>query len=636
MTSKTKSSKLGPYHCLQKRSFNDEGKRKKANTMSNEIKIPIESYDDFKKEVAELLSSCFEELLEEGGLSSEGKLSASDMVKMLERPPESSLGDYAFPCFRFAKAFRKKPNLIAEALGEKLVSKNLPLISHFKVVGAFLNLYMNPKALAFRTLKGILSGETFKVLEKRGKSHSGKTMIEFSQPNTHKEFHVGHGRNVCLGDALCRLYEYSGFDLIRANYFGDEGTHVAKAIWQIKKEASIPQGSSLVEFYGACYTKVSQKLKEADKETKKKIDQEICEILANLESKKGDDYDLWLKTRQECLDEFSDIYKWLDVRFDTIFYESEVSEESQNIVDEFIQKGLFKESEGAVGLDLEDVDLGFFMARKSDGSTPYITKDLALARRKFEDYSIQNSIYVVGSEQKFHFKQLFEVLGRMGFKQASQCFHLSYAHVVLPEGKMSSRVGNTFTFKQLMNIMDVEVRKKLVRYENEWTSEEIDDAAHRLCLGAIRYGMLSSDPNKEIIFDPDLWTSFEGNTGPYLMYSYARTASILRKANVKTQSASLTEASLGCLNLPLELDLIRKMYDFNHAIRQSLEQRKPSLLAHYLYELCKEFSRFYVNVPVLKAEEESLKEARLMLLEAFSLVLKKGLSLLGMTAPEKM
>ena len=461
-------------------------------------------------------------------------------------------------------------------------------------------------------------------------------MVEFSQPNTHKEFHVGHGRNVCLGDSICRIYEYCGFDLVRANYFGDEGTHVAKAIWQIKKDGKKPEGISLVEYYGACYAEVSRLLKESDKETKEKIEKEISLILANLEKKEGEDFDLWKSTRQECLDEFSEIYKWLDVKFDTIFYESEVSEESQNIVDEFVKKGLFQESEGAFGVDMEDVDLGFFMARKSDGTTPYITKDLALARRKFEGFNIDRSIYVVGSEQKFHFQQLFEALKRMGFEQASKCFHLSYAHVVLPSGKMSSRSGNTFTFKQLMAIMEEEIRKKLKRYEGEWTQGEIDEAAHRLCLGSIRYGMLSSDPNKEIIFDPDLWTSFEGNTGPYLMYSYARTASILRRAGHEGSFKNFDFSVLDSLSSPLEFDLLRKMYDFNDAVRQAAQQYKPSALAHYLYELCKCFSRFYVAVPVLKAEDENQKKARLALLEAFSLVLKTGLSLLGMTPPERM
>ncbi len=602
-------------------------------TKHEDIKIPFTSFDSVKTKLGSLLMKAFQELSKNAGLKDE-ELSLEDLVNILERPPESSLGDYAFPCFRFAKVLRKKPQAIAEELKENLLSLQSSLMKEVKVVGAFLNIFISHSEVAEEFLPGVFSREYFKILSSDEIRSKTKTMIEFSQPNTHKEFHVGHGRNVCLGDSICRIYEYCGFDLIRANYLGDEGTHVAKALWEIKKAGSVPKGLSPVEFYGSCYTRASEYLRESSEENKKIAEQEISEILANLEKQSGEDYTLWQKTRKECLDDFDSIYKWLDVSFDKVYYESEVSEESQKIVDEYVAKGLFKESEGAIGLDLEDVKLGFFMARKSDGTTPYITKDLALAKEKFRDAHIDRSIYVVGSEQKFHFEQLFEALKRMGFEQASRCYHLSYAHVVLPEGKMSSRKGNTFTFKQLISIMEEEIHKKLERYKETWDEKEIAETAHRLSLGAIKYGMLSSDPNKEIIFDPELWTSFEGNTGPYLMYSYARTRSILTKSGACT--LTLEKKSFDSLVETEEYDLLSKMYDFNDAVRHSIEQHKPSVLAHYLYELSKCFNRFYVNVSVLKAETEDLKHARLNLLEGFSIILKEGLRLLGITPPERM
>ena len=599
------------------------------------VKFQRESFDFVKAELAQHLLDSFKELLGKKGLEVPEDLSLSSFVQILERPPESPLGDYAFPCFRFAKTLRTSPQKIASELSEEFLSRSSSFVEECKVVGAFLNIFLSPSYLAEKTLPAIFNQDYFSSLKESGVSKTqGKTMVEFSQPNTHKEFHVGHGRNVCLGDSLCRIYEYCGFDFVRANYLGDEGTHVAKALWQIKKKGEELGDKNPVEFYGACYVEASQKIREASAEEKQVIEKEISEILANLESKEGSDYDLWQKTRLECLDEFDRIYKWLDVKFDEIFYESEVSEESQSIVDEYLAKGLFSESKGAIGVDMEDVDLGFFMARKSDGSTPYITKDLALAKRKFEGFDIDRSIYVVGSEQKFHFRQVFEALKRMGFEQASKCFHLSYAHVVLPEGKMSSRAGNTFTFKQLISIMDEEIHKKLKRYEGDWSEEEILKTAHRLSLGSIKYGMLVSDPNKEIIFDPNLWTSFEGNTGPYLMYSYARTSSILKKAAFDLSKANLSDFS--SFKEPLERELLSKIYDFNDSVRQAVEQYKPSSIAHYLYELCKCFNRFYVNISVLKAETEELKQGRLLLLKAFSLVLKEGLNLLGITPPERM
>jgi len=592
-----------------------------------------ESLDKVKNHFSQIIFSCFSELQEE--LKVEASLSVSDFFKLLEKPPESPLGDYAFPCFSFARVFRKSPQMIAATLKEKLEAKKDPWLQKCEVAGAFLNLFMNQRLLAEELIPEVLSFKYFESQKLPSEANKAKVMVEYSQPNTHKEFHVGHGRNVSLGDSLCNLYEYFGFKVTRANYIGDEGTHVAKALWQIKELKPDLSKEGAVEAYGRCYIEANNKIKAANEEQKKVYEEVLSTILSNLEKKSGSDYDLWQKTRQDCMDEFHRIYKWFGVKFDHFFYESEVSEESQEIVDEFVEKGLFKESEGAIGIDMEDVKLGFFMARKSDGTTPYITKDLALARRKFEGFDIDHSLYVVGSEQKFHFQQLFEALKRMGFKQSNQCYHLSYGHVVKPEGKMSSRAGNVFTFKQLADIMGEETNKKLTKYEGEWSKEEIAETAHKLSVGAIKYSMLSADANREIIFNPDSWTSFEGNTGPYLLYSYARTASILRKSGLEF-SADLDLSCLSELKEQLEFDILRAIYDFNQVVQQALESRKPSLLANHLYDLCKTFNKFYANLSVLKATDENEKKTRLILLKCFSLTLGEGFKLLGMQAVERM
>ena len=592
-----------------------------------------ESLDQVKSRLAEIVLNCFSELQQESKL--EAKLFKGDIFKLLEKPPESRLGDYAFPCFSFAKVFRKSPQMIAASLKEKIEAKQDPWARKIEVAGAFLNFFVNQEMLAKELVPKIISKEYFSSQKKATKDNKAKVMVEYSQPNTHKEFHVGHGRNVSLGDSLCNLYEYFGFKVTRANYIGDEGTHVAKALWQIKELEPDLSNQTAVEAYGKCYVEANKKLKGASDEEKKTYEAAISEILYNLEQKSGSDYELWQKTRQDCMDEFHRIYEWFGVKFDHFFYESEVSEESQEIVDEFIAKGLFKESEGAIGIDMEDVKLGFFMARKSDGTTPYITKDLALARRKFDGFDIDRSLYVVGSEQKFHFQQLFEALKRMGFEQAERCFHLSYGHVVRTEGKMSSRMGNVFTFKQLVDNMNEETNKKLTKYEGQWSKEEIADTAHKLSVGAIKYSMLVADTNKEIIFDPDQWTSFEGNTGPYLLYSYARTASILRKSGIDF-AADMNLDCLDQLKEPLEVDLLRGIYDFNLVVQQALESHKPSLLANHLYELCKIFNKFYANLSVLKADDKEQKRLRLTLLKCFSLTLKQGFELLGIKPVERM
>ena len=333
------------------------------------------------------------------------------------------------------------------------------------------------------------------------------------------------------------------------------------------------------------------------------------------------------------MQDFDSIYEWLNVHFDHVFYESEVSDESQSIVDEYIEKGLFTESEGAIGMSLEEQKLGYFMARKSDGTSLYITKDLALAKRKFNEFNIDRSIYVVGSEQNFHFKQLFEALKLMGFKQANKCYHLSYAHVTLKEGKISSRKGNAFTFKQLVDMVSKELDRILERYKGVWDQDEIDSTARLLAVGAIKYGMLGSDPQKEIVFDPKAWVSFEGNSGPYLMYSYARTCSILRKC--EDQGYTYNYQSLHLLDHKLEHEMLRGLYEFNRVCKATCEQYKPSTLANHLFALCKSFNRFYAECPVLNAPEGE-REARISLIKSFTEVLHKGLHLLGITPPSRM
>ncbi len=595
------------------------------------------SYDVARLELMELIySSILENFTMPTELNPEQlKL---EIFRTLEQPPEQKLGDYAFPCFKLAKALKSNPNELALKIKSTIESKSSQWISHLELKGAFLNTFINQQTLAKNFIPTILSGDNFSAISENSPKKSIRTMIEFSQPNTHKEFHVGHGRNVCLGDSLCRLYSYAGYQVVPVNYIGDEGTHIAKCLWGIKNyKGSDPLTETTpnkAEWLGQRYVEANNALKDASEEDKQKIQAEISLILKTLESKTGAEYELWKKTRQYCLDDFNSIYSWLDVHFDHFFYESEVSEASQEIVEEYIKKGLFIEDKGAIGFDMSDKKLGFFMARKSDGTTLYITKDLALAKVKFNQFNIQKSIYVVGSEQNFHFKQLFYALEKMGFEAAKDCYHLSYGMVVRPEGKMSSRAGNSFTFLQLIKIVQDEIQTYLDKYKNEWSEERILDTAHKLAVGAIKYGMLIADPNKEIVFDPKEWVSFEGNSGPYLMYSYARTQSILTKC--QEQSYFSSTEHLNTLTHESERELLRALYDFNKTALYAAENYKPSTLAHHLFGMCKSFNRFYVEVSVLKAENDQVRSARIALIESFALTLKTGLHLLGITPPDKM
>ena len=593
------------------------------------------SYDPAKCSLATSLFKALQTI--ESAIPAE--LTVVDFFKTLEQPPEKTLGDYALPCFRFAKAIKKNPNVVATELKRLLEEEKNPWVESIVLKGAFLNIFTNQKEVALALVPTLVNGSGFNILKENPDHNKIKVMIEFSQPNTHKEFHVGHGRNVCIGDSICRIFNYNGYKVIGVNYIGDEGTHIAKCLWGVEHYTGsdkVEDQTNKAEWLGQRYVEANNKIRDASQDVglTAQYHAEVGAILKAIESKTGKYYETWKVTRQFCLDDFNRIYKWLDVKFDHFFYESELSVASQAIVDEYMKKGLFIVDEGAVGFDMSDKKLGFFMARKSNGTTPYITKDLALAKVKFNDFDIDRSIYVVGSEQNFHFKQLFYALEKMGFPQAPQCYHLSYGMVVRPDGKMSSRSGNSFTFFQLIDLVIAEINTYLEKYSTEWSKEQREDTAHKLAVGAIKYGMLQADPNKEIVFDPKEWVSFEGNSGPYLMYSYARTQSILRKATEQGLKGSLTHLDL--LTHESERDLMRHLYDFNKVTIIACENYRPSTIANHLFFTCKAYNRFYTEVSVMKAETEDLRAARLSLLQAFADTLKTGLFLLGITPPEKM
>lgn len=565
--------------------------------------------------------------------------SAKDIYVLMEKPPEDNMGDFALPCFRFAKALKLPPPKIAALLADGLASDASGWVDRTAVVNAFLNIYVNKSRMAAAVVPLALEGKLFNYPIASANSRE-RVMVEFSQPNTHKEFHVGHMRNLCLGSALVNLFRYCGYYVTAVNYFGDEGAHIAKCLWMMKRtNAAPPPDADKGAWLGQLYVKATAALEEAKDEVRKKYESEISEILRGIESKAGPWYELWLETKEWSLKAFHDVYKWVNIDFDRDFFESEVSQESQSIVEEYLAKGIFKEDQGAIGVDLSDYKLGFMLARKRDGNTLYATKDLALARRKFDQFKIDRNIYVVGSEQNHHFKQVFKTLELAGFPQASKCFHLSYGMVTLPSGKMSSRLGNTVPFMTLKDNMLAEINNILAKYKDEWSAEEIAETAKRICIGTIKYGMLQSDPTKEIVFDMKDWLSFEGNTGPYLMYSYSRSMSVLRKAQELGHtpwSAQEAQTEKFQLNEASEQELLRFIYDFNTVVEESCEHYRPSHLCTHLFSMCKAFSRFYADVPILKAVDTETIRMRLSLMDSFARTLKQGLALLGINPPERM
>jgi arginyl-tRNA synthetase len=566
-------------------------------------------------------------------------VSAEDVYKFLVEPPNPELGHLAFGCFVVSKQLKKSPAVVATQIKEQLQG-SIDGVSSIEVAGPYLNFKFSSEFLAQNIVKPILSGQTF--IEKLV-DHAPKTMIEYSQPNTHKELHVGHMRNLCLGDAIVRLLRRSyGNDLIISSTFpGDVGTHVAKCLWYIKnhvgldildqKRKSQDRGEWLGQMYSAGNIKLEDEALVPEKFEKNK--KELTSILKQLESAKGEFFDLWKETRQWSIHLMEKTYQWAGVNFDKWYWESDVDADSVRTIKKYFSEGKLVESQGAIGLDFENEKLGFCLLLKSDGTGLYATKDIELARRKFEDYKIEKSIYVVDQRQALHFKQVFRSLLHLGFQQAENCYHLQYNFVELPDGAMSSRKGNIIPLMDLVEKMQNHVRTEyLARYESEWSAEEIKSVSECVAKGAIKYGMLRQDTNKKIVFDMTEWLKLDGESGPFIQYSYARINSLVKKINLKTDDGF--DGSL--LIHSSEVKLMQHLMNFNTQILLSAENYKPASLCTYLYETAKKFNGFYHDCSINQAETLELKKARLALAAATGEVLKQGLALLGIPVPERM
>lgn len=539
----------------------------------------------------------------------------------LDVPPESGWGDFALPCFYLAKLTRISPNQIAQELKSKI--KTTGTIKSVQSVGPYLNFYLDEKYLAKQITK-----EIFKTQEKYGsaKSLPERVMIEYSQPNTHKEFHVGHLRNVVLGSALVNLYRFIGQKVIAANYIGDIGSHVAKCLWAYDKfhkdepEPTEHKG----QYLGQLYTEAVNLCEENEAYKK-----EASEVQKKLES--GDKYftNLWKKTRLWSLEEFDGIYKILGAKFDKIFYESEVEKPGKKIVAELLEKKIAEPSEGAVVIDLEKYGLKKFLLLKSDGSSLYSTKELALAKLKFEKYKIDASYVVVDARQSFYFKQFFKTLEILGFKKKTE--HIAYEFVTLPEGAMSSRKGNVVLFEDFLTEVEKAAQTETKNRHSDWTEQEIKDSSRKLALAAIKFAMLRVNKNSVITFDIKEALAFDGYTGPYLLYAVSRINSLLKKEAIKP----LKNVKIENLSQPKEKELLIALSYFPEVVSQSASEFEPSLLAKYLFDLARSFASYYQEVPILNSQTE-IKEARLILAYEVRLVLVNGLKLLGLDTLDRM
>jgi arginyl-tRNA synthetase len=542
------------------------------------------------------------------------------------------LGEIAFGCFQAAKILKSNPAQVAIKLQSELLKKS-DIFSNVQNVGPYINLKLAPGFYQKHLVQGIFNQEAFKG---PWVSQAPKTMIEFSQPNTHKELHVGHMRNACLGDSLVKLHKYCGYEIISSTFPGDVGTHVAKCLWYLKfrNTEAVPTDNK-GEWLGRIYSKANLQLEDEEKTEKNDLNQkQLAEILKQIEAHRGEFFELWRETRQWSVDLMNHVYAWIDVQFDKWYWESDVDAVSIQYVKKLYQDKKLIESQGAIGMDLSDQNLGFCMLLKSNGTGLYATKDLELARRKFEDFNIQKNIYVVDMRQALHFKQVFATLDKLGFQQAKDCFHLQYNFVELPDGAMSSRKGNIVPLMKLVSTMQDHIKSTyLAKFQNEWTAQETQLIAKQVAMGAIKYGMLKIDPNKKIVFDMNEWIKIDGDSGPFIQYSVARIKSLKRKIST---DQSYRQSDLSSLVHKTEKNLLGHLFFFNSTVVLATTQYRPSVLCTYLFQLAQKFNAFYHDCPIATAESPQLKSARLALADAVGQVLEKGLSLLGIPSPEKM
>lgn len=581
------------------------------------------THDKLKIHLAEALFKSLPSELQSG-------LSVAVIYDGFGPPPNAEMGDLAFGCFQLSKLAKKSPAEISKMLAQG-VSGALAGVATAEAAGPYLNFRVSPGAFGKFLLNPILTGEYFK---RELTIQNPRTMIEYSQPNTHKEIHVGHMRNACLGDALIKLLRYSGTPVISSTFPGDVGTHVAKCLWYMKyhNQEPIPdhgKGEWLGRMYSKAHLKLEDELGSANEEKNRA---ELTLILKQLEAKSGEYYELWKETRQWSIDLMNSVYAWVGISFDQWYWESEVDSASVDYIKKLYAEEKLTESQGAVGMDLSAENLGFCLLLKTDGTGLYATKDIELARRKFQEHHIERSIYVVDMRQALHFQQVFKTLERLGFEQAGKCFHLQYNFVELPDGAMSSRKGNIVPLMTLVRSMEEHVKTQyLSRYQGDWSQDEINQVAHVVAQGAIKYGMIKIDNNKKIVFDMAEWLKLDGDSGPFIQYSAARIFSLLRKLGPISEKVSWE-----LLVHPSEHKLMSHLSNFNSVVANAAETLRPSVVCTYLLETAQAFNHFYHECSIGQAESSELKNARLALAETTGRVLKTGLGVLGIPTPERM
>lgn len=571
---------------------------------------------DFKKEIAEIIARNLEGLTED------------EIKSMIEIPQDQSMGDYAFPCFRLAKTMRKAPNLIAAELAEKLQGEKL--FSEVSPVNAYVNMFVSREEMMKSTVSEVL-----KEKENFGRSDIGgnkKVIVEFSSPNIAKPFHIGHIRSTVIGNSLSKIYDALGYDVFKINHLGDYGTQFGKMIcayrrWGNREDVINSPIKTLLGYYTKFHVEV---------EEHPELEDEARAIFTKLEQGSKEEVELWQWFREESLKEFQRVYDMLGIEFDSYNGESFYSDKMPRFEKELSDKGLLHESNGAQVVDLEEYKLGTALIKKSDGSSLYITRDIAAAVYRKENYDFYKNIYVVATQQNLHFQQLFKIIELMGYDWANQCVHVPFGMVRLEEGTMSTRHGRVVFLEDVLNGA-IEKTREIIEEKNP-NIENLEEITSQVGIGAVVFNELSNNRIKDYTFKWDQILNFDGETGPYVQYTHARCASLLRKAGedivAKAQDPKNVDFAL-LAKSDSAYELTKLIYAFPGVVEQAGEKYEPSIITRHIIDIAQCFNKFYHDEHII-VDDEVEKTSKIALVIATKRVIATGIGLLGMKAPERM
>ena len=566
-------------------------------------------------------------------------------------------GDITLVVFPFVKAARKAPAVVAQEVGEKLLEQGTKnqeqgLIEKYNAVQGFLNLSI-AQSYWVEQLQAIAAAENYGQLS-RGEGEKPLMMVEYSSPNTNKPLHLGHVRNNLLGYSIAKIQEANGWNVVKTNIVNDRGIHICKSMlaWQKFGNGETPESSGkkgdhlIGDYYVRFDVEYKAQIKELmaqgmDEETAKKeapLIKEAQAMLVKWEQNNPEVRALWQKMNEWVYAGFDETYQQMGVGFDKIYYESDTYLVGKGEVERGLAKGdFYRREDGSVWADLAQNGLDEKLLLRADGTSVYMTQDIGTAKLRFEDYPIDKMVYVVGNEQEYHFKVLSILLDRLGFPFGKELVHFSYGMVELPNGKMKSREGTVVDADDLMAQMIAdakEISKDKVNTLPDITEAEADEIARMVGLGALKYFILKVDPRKNMLFNPEESIDFNGNTGPFIQYTYARIQSVLRKAGDEVRGERLEVKGEGLS--PKELTLIQRLVDYPAAVRQAGDEFSPAVIANYAYSLACDFNSFYHDHSILNEADADKRALRLVLAQTVAKVIKSAMFLLGIEVPNRM